>query len=48
MFTSLESPAIYGGDDIGKILIPYRKGRVKAPSFLTGFTSDTLQGGGYG
>jgi hypothetical protein len=49
MFTPLESPvplqkpfvtgpAIYGGDDINKILFPYRKGRVKAPSFLTGFT----------
>jgi hypothetical protein len=48
MFTPLESPAIYGGDDIGKILIPYRKGRVKAPSFLTGFTSNTFQGGGNG
>jgi hypothetical protein len=40
MFTPLENPAIYGGDDIGKILIPYRKGGVKAPSFLTGFTSN--------
>jgi hypothetical protein len=38
LFTPLESPAIYGGDDINKILIPYRKGGVKAPSFLTGFT----------
>jgi len=38
LFTPLESPAIYGGDDIDKILIPYRKGGVKAPSFLTGFT----------
>jgi hypothetical protein len=37
-FTPLESPIIYGGDDIDKILIPYRKGGVKAPSFLTGFT----------
>jgi hypothetical protein len=37
-FTPLESPAIYGGDDIDKILIPYRKGGVKAPSFLTGLT----------
>jgi hypothetical protein len=38
LFTPLESPIIYGGDDIDKILIPYRKGGVKAPSFLTGFT----------
>jgi len=37
-FTPLECPAIYGGDDINKVLIPYRKGGVKAPSFLTGFT----------
>ena len=42
LFTPLESPAIYGGDDIDKILIPYRKGGVKAPSFLTGFTSALL------
>jgi hypothetical protein len=48
MFTPLESPIIYGGDDIDKILIPYIKGRVKAPSFLTGFTSNIFQGGGYG
>jgi len=37
-FTPLESPAIYGGDDISKVSIPYRKGGIKAPSFLTGFT----------
>ncbi|MEW6409545.1 MAG: glycosyltransferase, partial [Nitrospirota bacterium] len=48
-FTPLESPAIYGGDDIdplrksvsngvNKVLIPCRKGGVKAPSFLRGFT----------
>jgi len=36
-FTPLESPTIYGGDDINKASIPYIKGRVKAP-FLTGFT----------
>jgi len=36
-FTPLESPTIYGGDDINKASIPYVKGRVKAP-FLTGFT----------
>ncbi len=36
-FTPLESPAIYGGDDMDKISTPYRKGGVKAPSFLTGF-----------
>jgi hypothetical protein len=35
-FTPLESPIIYGRDDIDKNLIPYRKGGVKA--FLTGFT----------
>jgi len=45
LFTPLESPAIYGGDDINQAsrrvestTIPYRKGGVKAPSFLTGFT----------
>jgi Fe-S oxidoreductase len=38
-FTPLESPAIYGGDNINKASIPYRKGGVKTPSFLTGFTS---------
>jgi len=37
-FTPLESPAIYGGDDTDKISTPYRKGRVKVPSFLTGLT----------
>jgi hypothetical protein len=36
-FTPLESPAIYGGDDIGLYFIPYRKCGVKASSFLTGF-----------
>jgi hypothetical protein len=46
-FTPLESPAIYGGDDINKAsrrvestTIHYRKGGVKPPSFLTGFTSN--------
>jgi len=38
VFTPLESPAIYVGDEIDKILIPHRKGGVNAPSFLTGFT----------
>ena len=28
LFTPLESPAIYGGDEINKDLIPYRKGEV--------------------
>ena len=37
-FTPLESPVIYGGDDMDIISTPYRKGGVKAPSFLTGFT----------
>ena len=48
-FTLLESPAIYGRDDTnraslrarrpsGLAAIPYRKGEVKTPSFLTGFT----------
>jgi len=44
-FTPLESPAICGGDNMDKIsrrvestTTPYRKGRVKAPSFLTGLT----------
>jgi hypothetical protein len=39
-FTPLESPAIYGEDDIDVDFIPYRKVRVKAPLFLTGFTKD--------
>jgi len=42
LFTPLESPAIYGGDDINKVSIPYRRGGVKAPSFLTGFTKNDL------
>jgi len=41
-FTPLKSPAIYGGDDINKASVPNRKGRVKAPSFLTGFTKGRL------
>jgi len=47
LFTPLESPAIYGRDNIDKAslrarrpsglaAIPYGKGGVKAPSFLTG------------
>jgi len=49
MFTPVESPAIFGRDDTNKsplrarkpsglAAIPSRKGGVKAPSFLTGFT----------
>jgi hypothetical protein len=38
LFAPLESPAIYGGDNIIKASIPCRKGGVKASSFLTGFT----------
>lgn len=38
IFTPLEIPAIYDGDEIDKVLIPHRKGRVRLPSFLTGFT----------
>ena len=45
-FTPLESPTIYGGHDIDKILIPYTKGGVKAPSFLTGFTPRSLKNWG--
>ena len=41
-FTPLESPAIYGGDERYESLIPYRKGGVKALSFLTGFTHEAL------
>jgi hypothetical protein len=37
-FTPLEISTIYGGDYINRISIPYRKGGVKALSFLTGFT----------
>jgi hypothetical protein len=37
LFTPLESPAIYGRDNINKASAPYRKGGVKAPSFLKGF-----------
>jgi hypothetical protein len=42
LFTPLESPAIHGGNDINKTSIPHRKGGVKAPSFLTGFTKSDL------
>jgi CRISPR/Cas system-associated exonuclease Cas4 (RecB family) len=38
-FTPLESPTIYGGEDINKASVPNRKGGVSAPSFLTGFTA---------
>jgi len=37
-FTPVETHAIYGGDYINRISIPYRKGGVKTLSFLTGFT----------
>jgi len=37
-FTPLETHAIYGGDYMNRISIPYRKGGVKTLSFLTGFT----------
>jgi TRAP transporter TAXI family solute receptor len=37
-FTPLESPAINGGDSTDRISISYRKGGIKALSFLTGFT----------
>jgi hypothetical protein len=37
-FTPLESSAIYGGGDIDRVLIPYRKGGINVPSLLTGFT----------
>jgi len=37
-FTPLESPAIHGGDDMNKTSVPHRKDKLKAPSFLTGFT----------
>jgi len=43
-FTPLENFAIHGGDDINKTSTPHRKGRVKAPSFLTGFTKRGLGG----
>jgi hypothetical protein len=38
LFTPLESPAACGEDDINEATISNRKGGVKAPSFLTGFT----------
>ena len=38
MFTLLESSTIYGGDNINKASFSRRKGGVKTPSFLTGFT----------
>jgi len=38
----LESHAIYGRDDINKASVPNRKGGVKDPSFLTGFTKGRL------
>jgi hypothetical protein len=31
-----ENATIHGGDDIGRVLIPHRKGRVKTSPFLTG------------
>jgi ATP-dependent DNA helicase RecQ len=37
-FTPLENRAIVGRDDINKSSIPSRKGGIKAPSFLTGYT----------
>jgi TRAP transporter TAXI family solute receptor len=40
-FTPLESPAIDDGNSTDRISIPYRKGGVKAPSFLTGFTASS-------
>ena len=39
IFTPLENPAIDVESNIDRISIPYRKGGVKAPFFLTGFTS---------
>jgi hypothetical protein len=38
-FTPLENLVIYGGDNINKDLIPYRKSGVKTPSFLTWLTT---------
>ena len=38
LFTPLESPAACSGDDKNEATISNRKGGVKAPSFLTGFT----------
>jgi hypothetical protein len=35
-FTPLEKSAIYGGGNINKASFSCRKGRVKAPPFLTG------------
>jgi len=40
-FTPLESPTIYGGDVERKCSFII-EGGVKAPSFLTGFTSDRI------
>ena len=39
IFTPLENPDIYVGGNMDRISIPYRKGGVKAPFFLMGFTS---------
>jgi hypothetical protein len=38
LFTPLESPAACNGDDLNEATISNRKGGVKPPSFLTGFT----------
>lgn len=38
IFTPLESPAIYGGDERHKCPVPYKESGVKALAFLTGFT----------
>jgi len=35
-FTPWESPAIYGGDNINKTSIRYRKGGVDTPFFFNG------------
>jgi len=39
IFTPLENPSIDNGGNIDRISMPYRKGGVKAPSFLMKFTS---------
>jgi len=43
LFTPLENSAIHGSDNINETPIPHNKGKVKAPSFLTGYIPQTSE-----
>ena len=43
LFTPLENSAIHGNDNINETPIPHNKGKVKAPSFLTGYIPQTSE-----